>query len=214
MSVAQSSGQPDIFLPILNVSVNFVPDPPIQIQMKHAMKTSAASQHLKNLPSLFQVAAYLDDVAPANARPQPQKRNSFDYSKLHSEKGEVVSKTKERTTSQKSTKSPARSAVGKTRATDSARKSSHSPGKLINVDFFLDAPLAKSAKLAADFTDWGNSPLDMVKSEDGVWHALVPLPPGDHSYRFIVDGQWCDDPHPAMCVPNPFGTVNAIVTVT
>jgi hypothetical protein len=213
MSVAQSSGQPDIFLPILNISVNFVPDPPIQIKMKHSIKTSAGSQHIKNIPSLFQVAAHLDGFAPANARPRPQIRASFDDSKLHSEKVEVVSKTKERTANQKSTKSPTRSAMRKTRANDSARKPSHSLGKLINVDFFLDAPLAKSAKLAADFTDWGNSPLDMVKSEDGVWHALVPLPPGDHSYRFIVDGQWCDDPHPAMCVPNPFGTINAIVTV-
>jgi Glycogen recognition site of AMP-activated protein kinase len=214
MSVAQSSGQPDIFLPILNISINFIPDPPVQIQMKRAIKTSASSQHVKNLPSLFQVAAHLDGFAPANEKPQPQKLAPFDDLKLHSEKVEAVSKTKAHTIGQKSTKSTTRGAVRNTRENDNIGKPSCSLGKLIDVDFYLDAPLAKSVKLAADFTDWGNSPLDMVKSEDGVWHAIVPLPPGDHSYRFIVDGQWCDDPHPAMCAPNPFGTVNAIVAVT
>jgi len=214
MNLAQSSGQPDFFLPILNISVNFIPDPPIQIKMKHAIKTSAASLPTKNVPSLFQVAAHLDGFRSANARPQPQIRASFDDSKLRSEKVEVVSKTKERITGKKSTKSPTQSAKQKNRANDIARESSRSLGKLKGVDFYLDAPLAKSVKLAADFTDWGNSPLDMVKSKDGVWHALVPLPPGEHSYRFIVDGQWCDDPHPATCVPNPFGTVNAVVAVT
>jgi hypothetical protein len=214
MSLAQSNGQPDIFLPILNISFSFVADPPLQIQMKHAMKTSVTSQHIKNVPSLFQVAAHLDGFAPANATPQPQKRTPLDDLKSHPGKAEAVLKTEERTTDQKPTKSPTRSAVRKTHANDSVGKPSRSLGKLINVNFSLDASMARSVKLAADFTDWGNSPLDMVKSEDGVWHALVPLPPGDHSYRFIVDGQWCDDPHPAMCVPNPFGTVNAVVAVT
>lgn len=214
MSPEQSSGQPDIFLPILNISVDFVPDSPIQIQMKHAIKTSASSQHIKNLPSLFQVAAHLDGFAPAKANPQPEKRAPFDDLKLHSDKVEAVSKIEKRPIGRKTTKSPLRRAVRKAHTMESVGKPSRSLGKLMNVDFFLDAPLARSVKLAADFTDWGNSPLDMVKSEDGVWHALVPLPPGDHSYRFIVDGQWYDDPHPAMCVPNPFGTVNAVVAVT
>jgi len=214
MNLAQSSDQAGIFLPILNISVNFVADPPLQIQMKRAMKNSATSQPVKIIPSLFQVAAHLDGLPPVNAKPQLQKRAPIDDLKLHSEKAGIVSKTKERTTSQKSTKFVALGAVRKTRPEDNVSKFYRSPGMLRDVDFFLDAPLAKSAKLAADFTDWGNSPLDMIKSEDGVWHAIVPLPPGDHSYRFIVDDEWCDDPHPAMCVPNPFGTVNAVVTVT
>jgi hypothetical protein len=214
MNLAQSNSQPGIFLPVLNISFRFVADPPLQIQMKQAMKTPASSQPIKNVPSLFQVAAHLDGFAPANAKPQPQKRTPFDDLKSHPGKVEAVLKTEERTTGQKSTKSPTRSAVRKTHANDSVGTPSRSLGKLISVDFSLNAPMAKSVKLAADFTDWGNSALDMVKSKDGVWHALVPLPPGDHSYRFIVDGKWCDDPHPAMCVPNPFGTVNAVVAVT
>jgi 1,4-alpha-glucan branching enzyme len=83
----------------------------------------------------------------------------------------------------------------------------------VETEFKFEAPLAGSVQLAANFTDWEKFPIHMSKSEEGIWHAVIPLPPGDHSYRFIVDGQWCDDPHPAFCVANPFGTTNAVIKV-
>ena len=33
----------------------------------------------------------------------------------------------------------------------------------------------------------------------------LKLPAGKHSYLFIVDGQWCEDPECTVRVPNPFG---------
>lgn len=86
--------------------------------------------------------------------------------------------------------------------------------ELIPTEFQLDAPGARSVQLAGDFTDWQAAPLDMIPAEDGTWFAIVPLAPGNYAYRFIVDGQWRDDPQPVRQVPNPFGTVNAVVTVT
>jgi hypothetical protein len=56
-------------------------------------------------------------------------------------------------------------------------------------------------------------PLNMMKSEDGLWFITIPLPLGSCSYRFIVDGQWHDDPHPSQRVTNSFGTANAMVEV-
>jgi 1,4-alpha-glucan branching enzyme len=93
------------------------------------------------------------------------------------------------------------------------KSSSHSRSELKITEFHLEAPFAKSVKLAGDFTEWGKFPLDMMKSEDGLWFITVPLPPGPCSYRFIVDGQWHDDTRPDQCAPNPFGTVNTIVEV-
>jgi 1,4-alpha-glucan branching enzyme len=55
-------------------------------------------------------------------------------------------------------------------------------------EFHLEAPFAESVKLAADFTEWEKFPLDMMKSEDGLWFITVPLPSGPCSYCFIVDG--------------------------
>ena len=79
---------------------------------------------------------------------------------------------------------------------------------LKNTEFQLQAPDARSVKLAADFTDWEISPLDLIRSASGVWFTLVPLLPGSYAYRFIVDGQWQDDPQAACRIANPFGTSN------
>ena len=81
-------------------------------------------------------------------------------------------------------------------------------------EFHLQAPQAKSVKLAAGFTDWEKNPLDLTKSEKGDWILIVPLPPGSHPYRFIVDGQWCDDPNAAQRMTNPFGTQNSVKVIT
>ncbi len=80
-------------------------------------------------------------------------------------------------------------------------------------EFHLEAPFAESVKLAADFTEWEKFPLDMMKSEDGLWFITVPLPPGPCLYRFIVDGRWYDDPR-RLCLPNLRGTTNAVLIVT
>ncbi len=110
-------------------------------------------------------------------------------------------------------------AKGARRSRTSPKRDGDDPEKtsrrsLVNTAFQFDAPLAGSVKLAGDFTRWEMSPLDLIKSADGVWHVAVPLPPGDHAYRFIVDGEWRDDPHPTLSVPNPYGTVNGVVRVT
>jgi hypothetical protein len=85
---------------------------------------------------------------------------------------------------------------------------------LVNTEFHLEAPEAEAVQLAGDFTNWDKSPLDLIRAEDGVWFIIVPLLPGRYTYRFIVDGQWWDDPHPAQLAVNPFGTTDAVVQVT
>jgi hypothetical protein len=95
-----------------------------------------------------------------------------------------------------------------------SRVGKSSSDSLIRTEFSIQSASASSVRLAADFTGWEKSPVDLVKSEHGIWHAVVPLPPGDYSYRYIVDGKWCDDPHCEQGIPNPFGTVNAVISVT
>ena len=81
------------------------------------------------------------------------------------------------------------------------------------VNFLLNSPAANSVKLAGDFTGWQDHPVEMMHSPEGMWFTVVPLAPGSYTYRFIVDGQWCDDPN-AERVANPFGSENAIIHVT
>jgi len=81
------------------------------------------------------------------------------------------------------------------------------------VTFRFEECGANRVKLAADFTGWEKQPIDLRQMEDGTWHVAVELPSGQYSYRFLVDGEWRDDPRCLDYEPNPFGTINAVVTV-
>ena len=76
--------------------------------------------------------------------------------------------------------------------------------------FTIFAPSAEDVQLVGDFTQWEEKPIRLKKSRDGTWKATVPLEPGVHEYRFLVDGQWKNDPECPKTRPNPFGAVNCI----
>jgi 1,4-alpha-glucan branching enzyme len=71
-------------------------------------------------------------------------------------------------------------------------------------------PHAARVELVGDFTGWRESPIELKKQKDGMWKATVPLDPGPHEYRFLVDGQWCNDSNCAQFAPNPFGDSNCV----
>jgi 1,4-alpha-glucan branching enzyme len=72
--------------------------------------------------------------------------------------------------------------------------------------FAFSAPTATSVQLVGDFTQWQQRPINLQKGLDGVWRTTVELSPGAHHYRFLVDGQWRDDPECILRAPNPFGS--------
>ena len=79
------------------------------------------------------------------------------------------------------------------------------------VRFILDAPGAKEVFLAGDFTDWEAHARRMrcVRRGSGTFSIGVPLAPGTYEYKFMVDGEWREDPK-AEGMPNCFGTHNSI----
>ena len=79
-----------------------------------------------------------------------------------------------------------------------------------NHTFRFAARDASSVLLVGDFTHWQKGGIPMRKDKNGVWEASVALAPGKHSYRFIVDGEWRDDPECKLRVPNPFGSEDMI----
>ena len=87
-----------------------------------------------------------------------------------------------------------------------AKQTKHSKKQV----FRFRAPGASSVLLVGDFTHWQEQPIPMQKEQDGVWLANVDLPPGKHTYRFIVDSEWRDDPECTIRGPNPFGSHNMV----
>lgn len=77
-------------------------------------------------------------------------------------------------------------------------------------EFSYATPAAASVLLVGDFTNWQERPIPLQKEPNGVWRTEIPLRPGTHRYRFLVDGQWCDDPACPAREPNPFGSQNAV----
>lgn len=80
--------------------------------------------------------------------------------------------------------------------------------------FCITAPDAMKVMLVGDFTHWQEKPVQLKKEQGGVRRTTVALPPGTHHYRFIVDGEWCDDPDCTLRVPNPYGTQDSVRRVT
>jgi hypothetical protein len=80
------------------------------------------------------------------------------------------------------------------------------------VAFTIQVPHAHEAAVAGSFNDWQPQPLKAAKSP-GSFSLTVLLPPGDYEYRFVIDGQWCNDAACPESVPNPFGESNSLLRV-
>lgn len=81
------------------------------------------------------------------------------------------------------------------------------------VNFKLEAPEAKEVFLAGTFNDWDTAARPMKKGAKGIWRTRMSLEPGVYEYRFVVDGEWMDDPACKECRENEHGTCNCVVRV-
>jgi len=75
----------------------------------------------------------------------------------------------------------------------------------------LYAPEAKAVFVAGTFNGWQPSATPLQRQADGRWAVEFQIEQGRHEYRFIVDGQWTDDPMSPDYVPNPFGGLNCVL---
>ena len=78
------------------------------------------------------------------------------------------------------------------------------------VQFELLALDAQKVHLAGNFNNWNASANVMKKDKKGIWKAVLSLRPGRYEYRFLVDGNWENDPACCDCVPNEFGSQNCV----
>ncbi|MFD0863737.1 hypothetical protein ACFQ1M_16095 [Sungkyunkwania multivorans] len=83
-----------------------------------------------------------------------------------------------------------------------------------NAKFHLPGYLdAQEVILAGSFNKWDEYAFKMNKNADG-WTLTLQLLPDSYQYKFIVDGEWMEDPHNPEKVPNEYGGYNSVMNIT
>lgn len=81
------------------------------------------------------------------------------------------------------------------------------------VTMTLEAPYAGAVSLMGDFNGWDEKKHPMMKGKQGMWKKIIMVSPGQHEYRFLVDGQWRNDPANDQLCANCFGSTNNILEI-
>ena len=81
------------------------------------------------------------------------------------------------------------------------------------ITFNLHTPGAAEVNLAGSFNAWDPSARPLKCDKKGTWRTWLNLPPGQHEYLFIVNGQWQEDPRCQNRQENPYGSFNSVVQV-
>jgi chromosome partitioning protein len=78
-------------------------------------------------------------------------------------------------------------------------------------------PAATDVRIAGDFNGWvpdkGVRSLIEAEGQTRVWTKILQLPPGKYRYRYVVDGEWREDPDNPEAVADAPGTRNSILVV-
>ena len=61
--------------------------------------------------------------------------------------------------------------------------------------------------------EWNGKKYSMKKGGQGAWEKTLMLTPGIYEYKYIVDGNWQEDPENHQSRLNPFGTYNSLLIV-
>jgi chromosome partitioning protein len=76
---------------------------------------------------------------------------------------------------------------------------------------------AGDVRIAGDFNGWvpdrGVRSLIATEGQERVWTKVLTLDPGTYQYRYVVDGEWREDPANPQSAPGPTGQPNSILHV-
>jgi 1,4-alpha-glucan branching enzyme len=75
-------------------------------------------------------------------------------------------------------------------------------------------PSASDVRIAGDFNGWvpdkGVRSLIESEGQTRVWTKILQLPPGTYEYRYVVDGEWREDPENPEIVFNSVGSIMVV----
>lgn len=125
---------------------------------------------------------------------------------------EVKKTTRKATNASKPGKTVKTKETGTKAPAKTQKKPAKTPTKA-EVNFRLEAPQAAQVFVAGCFNGWDPRANPLERNEDGMWSCTLIIEPGEHEYRFVVDGVWCDDPTNAVRRWNELGTQNCVLFI-
>ncbi len=109
--------------------------------------------------------------------------------------------------------SNAKDELGKYTATYNLRFYKSQIAKDGNAKFFLEGyENAEKVVLAGSFNRWNGDVYQMEKRSNG-WALKLELPPGTYEYKFVIDGEWIEDPANNQKVRNEYWGFNSVIEI-
>ncbi|MBU0548463.1 MAG: AAA family ATPase [Candidatus Omnitrophica bacterium] len=85
--------------------------------------------------------------------------------------------------------------------------------KLSEITLTVNAPDAKEVYLAGEFNNWKLNEDSRMDQNNGCWSKSINLNSGKYRYRFVIDGNWSEDPNNPLRQINPYGTMDSLLEV-
>ena len=85
----------------------------------------------------------------------------------------------------------------------------------VPVRFVYVSAAARDVQLVGEFDGWGEQQIKLRRGADpGVFIVTVALPPEEHEYMFVIDGErWVPDPLAERTRDDGFGQRNSVITI-
>ena len=86
--------------------------------------------------------------------------------------------------------------------------------KVKKVSFELAVEPGSEVFVAGSFNDW-DPRQHRMHDNPGSGHCKITLalPRGRHEYKFVVNGEWREDPNCLESAPNSVGSLNSVISV-
>jgi 1,4-alpha-glucan branching enzyme len=82
------------------------------------------------------------------------------------------------------------------------------------VSFEVTAAPGSEVFVAGSFNNWDPTQHRMRDNPNsGLYKTALPLSPGRHEYKFIVNGEWRADPNCPDWAPNDQGSLNSVISL-
>ncbi len=86
--------------------------------------------------------------------------------------------------------------------------------KLNEITLSVNAPDAKEVYLAGEFNNWKLDENSRMEQNNGSWSKSINLNSGKYRYRFVIDGNWTEDPNNPLKQVNPYGAMDSLLEIS